>query len=291
MSKKPIIRYTVIGICTFLIISMFLFGWAKGKGIDFPVWKVLLYALGSSVGLGVLGAIIWSIVSFVHDRYAGKGKGTLDIELPKAYVDNGKIPEIWKKACIVNTNIPHLVQTWNNDEIVPIREDVIKIMNSRSFSDPDRGTADRFYGFEALILEGNLRGLNVVITREDHGEEWIEKNWNWQIHQKKSWETFDLNESRYPLTSSKDESVRLAVKKMELAEEGYSEHEVRQIIDPLLKENQRPVVIQQHLPKPVPAIKSPSIAEHYPEAVSTEDEQVDLDDLKKDIEKYRRRNN
>lgn len=274
-SKIPFVRKLIIWACIFLVCAGIFAAWYFKKGFEYPIWTIIWYVVAFLVVACVIWLIVWGLSALFN-----KDKN-VDTDLPKQYVSTDKIPDLWQDA-FIKRHLPHVVQHWNDGKIVPVPDDAIRIMNPKSMVDWTKETSDRFFGFEVLIKVGPYRGLNVVITREDYGEDWIKNNTFFRIEQNKSWDTLGTSLNTYPATSSNDEKVRLAVKRLELIEEGYNESELQRTIDPIIIEskNQKPQ-------KNLPPVRSPSITEHYPELINDDDDEPDLDDLKKEIARYR----
>jgi hypothetical protein len=207
-------------------------------------------------------------------------------DLFKETVAVGRALELVREAVIMDTNIPHIRAVWEDRRNPPLRAFnpmAVSFRNETVMSDPSGQTADRFLAVEMTIREGDRRGVHVMVIRLDQGEEWIRKNWNMRMRDNTPFNMFRLENQKYPLTSARDFQERAISRRIELAEEGYSEEELNRLIDPYVNRqvSPNPVIVQQPVPEP---IRTPNVIVNQPS-----DEDEDEGDVGDDIDEYRRR--
>lgn len=279
-SKVPliIVGVTVLSITIIVIYIIF----SSEKYASFPLKNFLITLGVTVVSLAVMGVAIWFLFKRFHK------KDVKDLEFVKEIVSTSKAIAIWREAFMKANNIPCIHQTWNDDKVVTVNDNAIEIRNEKSFIDPSMQTSENFIVFEAHVTDGDRVGSLVAGLKVDLGEQWIRDNWNWRIRDNMTLNRFSLQPQKYPLTSSKNELTRLTMRKMELSEEGYTESELKEVIDPLIAQAERQVVSVVKPAPPTP-IKSQDLRSIYPEIAEESEEEISVDDIKEDIETYRGR--
>lgn len=285
MEKKDKVPYIIGAILLFVIGAIAAYIYWNTHEVEFPVKK---YALTVGIILlivGVIGFVLYKLISNTGS------KNERDISSPKEFVSTKRAIQIFKEELIKDNKIPYLIPHWLDDPVVtPVNEDAVEIRDILNFSDPGFQTSDTFLGFEVIVREGKKTGMMVAVIRIDLGEEWLRDNWNTRIRWNKSMNTYNLDNKRYPLTSSKGYAERLQMKRIELSEEGFSEREINEMINPFLASQQSNAHMIQQTEKRSP-IKSADVKDVFPDYPDSEDDDgADVDDLQEDIDKFRMAN-
>lgn len=256
----------------------------------------LFYAFGDYEGKKVISTTLWItgglalvlIVGIFLYRYL---RGSVaDADLPKEIVDTTVAIKTWTEAFIRGTNIPYVENHWEDDayKFKPVNRKAVQITNERPFVDPDKGTADQFYRFQARILEGDRTGIHTVIIPLDKGVEFIKNNWRYLIEDHTAVNVFKLKNQTYPLTSSRSAQERIQIAALEAAAEGFTADEIRRAYDPFLNNGgttQPQTVIVQ---PPERAVKRPSFVQDDVDEDIAEEAQEELEQHIEDVRKSQR---
>lgn len=282
---KKWLKYTIFISSMAILVTLSAFIYLKKHYSKFPYTK-FFWIIG--IAFGIIG-LVWLIVWFIIWKFF-KGERRDSPDLPKQPVDTDVVWDIWKQVFIVKNKIPFRIDHSSDEErVIPLNENAIECRNETSFTDPQGGTADEFWAFEAWVSEGTRIGSILGILRIDRGEAWIRKNWNFWLKDRTTLNSFKSTMLRkYPLTSSINAQERLMLKKMEMiTEEGYSPREVRDLFEPFITSAARqPQPVVQPL-----SIKAPELKEYYPEVVSQaeSEDNIDAESVQDDIDEYRRK--
>jgi hypothetical protein len=281
-----VIKWTLIGLSLFALLTAILYGYVQYKDIAFN-WKKYFgwFGIITLVGL-VAGGLIY------YFFFRTKQKEALPTEFAKEIVPPTRALQIWTEEFIKASDIASITQYWNLDDdgnprIVPARDDAVEIRNENSFVDPTQQTSDKFMSFEAIVREGSRVGTLVAVIRVDLGEDWIRKSWNWRLRDHRSHNRFDLQNNKFPLTGSKDAVERFMMRRIELASEGYSEQDLRETFDPLIRNmsDRRPDSLYAERNPPIRAEELSTVVPEYTRG----EDPVEADQLQDDIKAWQGR--
>lgn len=285
MEKKDKVPYIIGSIILLVVGSIAAYIYFQTHSVEFPV-KDFLLTIGIILGIVlILGFVIYKVIS------ASSSKNDRDISSPKEYVSTVRAMDIWKEEFIKSNKIPYIIPHWNADaNITPVNKDAVEFRDTIGFNDPGFQTSDKFLVFEVIVRDGEKTGMLVSCIRIDLGEDYLRTNWNERLRWNKSMNNYSTENKRYPLSSAKGYAERLGMKRIELAEEGFSEREINEMINPFLASQMtNDKMILQTEKKP--PIKSADVKDVYPNYPDNEDDDgADIDDLQEDLDRYRREN-
>ncbi len=236
--------------------------------------------------IGVLITVCLSVIFvliFKSFKSAVNDKREKFLENPKEFVDTSNAMRIWTEEFVKHTKIPHtLIHTKGETypRVVLGEGVVVDIRDTRHFKDPKMQTSESFLKFEVYANCGQRMGLNMVIIRLDEGEGYIRKNWYENFKPHENAEGFKLQRDEYPLTSAKAYSDRIQMKKLELLNDGDYTAEELKAYDQISK-------IDKSQDK-VPLKAEKQDDNYYAESENKEVSEEDLNDLQKDINRYKK---
>lgn len=282
MERRDKLPYVISGVLLFLVGLVIAYVVLRGRGVEFPLRRFLVTGGILLLGVGfVIFVGYWVINAFL-------GRREKDVSV-KEYVSSTRAIEIWKEEFIKDNGVPHMIPLWSDKgKLVLLSEGDVEVRDVIGFSDPSGQTSDRFLGFEVVVRDGRNVGLLVACVPIDLGEDFIRDNWNIRLRWNRSFNRFALENRKFPLTSGKSYAERLGMKRVELAEEGYSERQIQEMLSPFQESQSggNVTVVQPEVRKP---IQSPDVKDVFPEYVDQEEE-VEVEDIQEDIERFRREN-
>lgn len=287
MEKSDKLPYVIVGILVLMLFGMigYIYFNANPTIVDegsklaekFPAGKFMLYLFFVAILLAGVAVFIYFIVNRKKEEF-------YEMNAPKELVSVMRAQEIWMEEFLQDNNIPFMEL---DDLFVPIEEGACNFRDTIKFSDPSMQTADMFLAFEVDVRAGRTTGMLVAVLRLDLGEEYIRDNWNERMEWNTTLNRFNLQNKRYPLTNARAYNERVGMKRIELFEAGFSDEEIRSYVDPFAQSARQQFVVQQPKKKRKP-IEAPAISDVY--GVEEEEEGASADDIKDDIDEYRRQN-
>jgi len=263
----------IIGLTAIVVVVLFaLYIFFQFKGIDLKKYII--------TG-GIIAAIV-IIAIYIIKWYNERNATEQEIEVPKKLVDPDVAIKIWKEQFLKHNNIPYVQKIWENNELEAIKQDALEIKDA--IVSPDHKTGDTFLFMEVIVREGTRTGMLLTVMQIDQGEEHIRKHWFQRLNWHTALNQYEVSETKYPLSTNKSYHERLMMRKVELQQEGYSDEEIDEVIQPFLEAQKTKDEVQTKK-KP---IKSPEVKEAFPEY--EEEDSVDITDVEQDAEEYRRRN-
>lgn len=280
--KLKRIHWILITVSMLFVVGLLLYVWVNVKYPASKTKQIMTYFVGIVVILAIVAGFVMFIISLIKKDDDEVG------ELAKDYVGTHRALEIWKETAMEHLGISYVHQTWLDEtKLQPAVEDAIRIRNETSFTDPKKETSDTFLAFEAFVRAGKRLRSMVVVIRTDEGERWIRENWNWRIRDSQTINVYDPELDRYPLTSSKDITARLMAKRIDMKEEGYTEEELQQSVDPYLRQQQLEQGRNEKPYQKPEGIRSPEVSPQFYQESSDVDEN-DRRDIEDDQEEWRK---
>lgn len=275
-SKLPLI---ILGIVAILIMIIATYVFININYENFP-WKRFIITILIEIAIAsIVIIVVWLIVDKISQVKEDKES---DSDLPRQVVDTRDVKRILIQQAIVDLGINYGRKTWDDDSIYAHNPKAIEIRNERTFTDKTGQTSNLFFACELIVREGDRQGVMIPVFRCDLGKEHIKNNWDGNIRDHSTFNTRDLELGKFPLASSQDDMMRLAGKRIELADK-YSEEELKEMFDPFLMTAKKTNgAVEQKKEKS--NIKRPSIIpddQNYSDNKNEED-----DSIENDIKRY-----
>lgn len=280
--SKSKVPWILGGIFVVGALSLGAYVWYQQTESDFPIWQFTLTVVGIITALALVGGgIYW----FLNQG----GRRDTEISSPKELVSTKRAIQIWKEEFMQANQIPYIIPRWESEDMQPCNPDALEVRDIMAFTDPLMQTSDRFLTFEVIVREGRNTGMLVSVIPLDLGEKYLRDNWNSRMKWNTGLSSYKPQVKTYPLTSSRNYAERLSMKSVELAEEGYTQAEINEMLSPFLQ-SQRATQQEQDKDqgKKKPPIKSPEVTDVFPQ-YKDEEPEADVEDVQEDIESYRRR--
>lgn len=276
VSAKDKTPFVLGGLLLFLGAGVGLYLWFNSGSVVFPWKRFGWYSLLIFGVVSVVGFVVYQLLNRVV-------KSGVELDRDKDLVHSSVAKRVWIEEFCKENEITTLTPKWGDGRPRPANPKAVKIRNRRIMTDPSLQTSDIFLLLEAVVSEGNITGMVTGVVPMDRGEKYLRENWDTVLKFNEGLSSGNLEMKKYPLTSAPALASRLAIKRAEMSDEGFSESEIEREIAPFERAVRSPQPVREG--KEAKVESKPVVA-----PAPVVDDGVDVSDIEVDIEAWRSEN-